>query len=306
MIAGRNLAARYLRSSRSRLLSYYKRARFELSSRLSHHRLVDASSPAVVSLTSYGRRLETVHLAIESIGAGTVRPKRIMLWISDDDRPRITPALRRLTSRGLEILTCYDWRSHKKYFPYCVSHTRDRSVFVTCDDDVFYPRGWLRDLLVVSEAYPDHIVAHRTRVMAVDGNDLLPYANWVPSPPMSVGYRHLPIGVGGVAYPPSLLDQIASRGTLFWTLAPSADDLWLKSCSLKSRLKVIGLNCRPHWTFPDIRSAGSRTGLAAENVGGGGNDIQSRAIFDDSDIQLIAGEIDSNPAGSTVSCAVVR
>src|SRR5580698_9444674 len=44
---------------------------------------VVASGGPVVSLTTFGPRLETVHLTIESIGAGALLPSRLILWIQD-------------------------------------------------------------------------------------------------------------------------------------------------------------------------------------------------------------------------------
>ena len=39
----------------------------------------------VVSLTTFGNRIHNVHLAIESIMQGTVKPNKIVLWLAEDE-----------------------------------------------------------------------------------------------------------------------------------------------------------------------------------------------------------------------------
>lgn len=74
---------------------------------------------ANVSLTSYGKRISSVWQTIETIGLGTVKPHRLILWLDDDAVVTDPPApLRRLLARGLEIRHCRDYGPHKKYFPY--------------------------------------------------------------------------------------------------------------------------------------------------------------------------------------------
>ena len=61
----------------------------------------------VVSLTSYGKRLERVFIAIESIAAGDTLPGRVILWIDNDHASvKLNRGLRRLVRRGLEIRNC--------------------------------------------------------------------------------------------------------------------------------------------------------------------------------------------------------
>ncbi len=104
-----------------------------------------------MSLTSYGPRIATVWKTIESIGAGSVKPRRIILWLDDPAALADPPAsLRRLQTRGgLEIRGCPDYGPHKKYFPYVTSILPEHPTrtLVTADDDVYYPATWLEELL---------------------------------------------------------------------------------------------------------------------------------------------------------------
>src|ERR1019366_9435926 len=97
-----------------------------------------------VSLTSYGDRLETVHLTIESIARGRFRPKQLILWLAQDDyQGCLPPAVQRLRQRGLEVRSCEDVGPHTKYYPYVLSQTTYEYPLVTADDDLFYPSTWL-------------------------------------------------------------------------------------------------------------------------------------------------------------------
>src|ERR1700683_4292999 len=73
---------------------------------------VIASHGPVLSLTTYGRRIDTVYLTIESIANGSLLPSRLILWVDDEvaleNRPR---SLRRLQERGLEIERTANYRS---------------------------------------------------------------------------------------------------------------------------------------------------------------------------------------------------
>lgn len=44
----------------------------------------NADKEVVVSLTTYGKRLYSVSLTIESIMQGTMKPNRLILWLQDD------------------------------------------------------------------------------------------------------------------------------------------------------------------------------------------------------------------------------
>lgn len=71
----------------------------------------------VVSLTSYGSRIKQAHRAIEAMGRGRLKPKRLILWLSEEDLVNPLPStLKRLMQRRQEIISCKDYRSFKKAF----------------------------------------------------------------------------------------------------------------------------------------------------------------------------------------------
>jgi len=242
----------------------------------------------VVSLTSYGPRLNFVFLAIESIARGSALPSRLILWVDEPaclaNPPR---TLRRLVGRGLEILPTENYGPHKKYYPFAASLSRHVSALVTADDDTIYPRGWLRELVEYSASNPDDIVCHRSHRMTfrADGS-LAPYSNWPPAEANTRSVKNFPTGMGGVLYPATFVDALRDAGTAFVDVAPHADDVWLHANAVRNNRTVRQIGRRPDESFVAIRGSGSGS-LMDLNVSGGRNDIQIRDTYNDAEIALI-------------------
>ena len=100
-------------------------------------RKVTGDCPVSVSLTTYSKRLQTVHTTIQSIVQGKVRPKRLILWLDGDPHKQVIPLpLQRLAKRGLEIIYVKNFGPHKKYFPYVCAYSDEDVPLVAADDDV--------------------------------------------------------------------------------------------------------------------------------------------------------------------------
>lgn len=243
--------------------------------RVSSRPLVDGRGTSVVSLTSYRARLRSVHLTIESIGRGRVRPGRIMLWVDPevvvDDLP---PALRRLRRRGLEIASSpARFGPHTKYFPYVMSEAKHDALLVTADDDSLYPRWWLSALEEAAGAGSDDVVcfrAHRVRFDA-DGR-LAPYNSWTPVSDRTASPLNFATGVSGVAYPPAFLDELGTLGDAFLQTCPQADDVWLHHAAVRSGRRIRQLGPRPR-KFPEVLST-QATALHRVNTAQTANDGQ--------------------------------
>ncbi len=284
-VVGRHLApARLLRSARAAWaapssLTLRARARYS-------RRPVTGDAPVVVSMTSYGHRLRTVHLALESIAGGRERPRRLILWLDDPGTvAHPPPALARLRARGLEILPTPDWGPHKKYYPYAASAPHHTLPLVTADDDVLYGWRWLSSLLARHRQHPGDVIAHRAhRVVLAEGR-LAPYAQWADLRRDEAGPRTFATGHSGVLYPPAMLDALREAGTAFTGCAPYADDVWLHAMALRS-----GTTVRPVTdgltTFRSVPHT-QRGGLRVRNVLGGGNDRQLAATYRPDEVGLL-------------------
>jgi hypothetical protein len=220
---------------------------------------VTGDGPVNVSLTSYGRRLKTVWVAIESIGLGIMKPGRIILWLDDEETAENPPApLRRLQNRGLEIRHSRNYGPHTKYFPYVsqlLAH-QPNVPLVTADDDVLYPPTWLSELMAAHQ--DGQVTAWRARIRT-DG----PYRDWplydttnAPPPPE----RMFATGVSGVAYPARVLEALRDRGEEFMRACPRADDFWLHYATVAAGVPVRQVRNAPAewWSVPSTIFGGLR------------------------------------------------
>jgi len=257
---------------RARLLFLRTRNRFS-------GRPVTGSADVVVSMTSYGHRMSTVFAAIESIARGTVRPARMVLWISEDDAWNDPPVeLVRLQRRGLELRRTEDYGPHKKQYPYARSFEAGDRRLAVADDDVFYPRDWLAGLIDAAGRHPDEVQGYRAHRIAITGSDAIaPYATWTPAPSDIGSFAIMCTGLGGIIYPASLVAALRTAGERFRDVAPRADDVWVHAISVESGIRTRQIPAR--WRDLDP-IPGSQIGtLYFQNVRRGGNDAQITTAY---------------------------
>ena len=186
----------------------------------------------IVSLTSYPARFSTLPLTLGCLLDQTVWPDRVVLWIAHEDAAALTPEILALEQRGLEIRRCEDLRSFKKLVP--ALRAFPDAFIVTADDDISYPRGWLRALVDAAEdgVIPCHRV-HRIRRHA-DGT-FCPYAEWerdVQDARAREPSRDIIATSGaGALYAPGSLASIVTDRSKFSKLSPDSDDLWFHWCA---------------------------------------------------------------------------
>jgi hypothetical protein len=295
---------RFLRKKLKRGWSHLWLAGLRVRNRMSSAP-VQGAVPVLVSLTSYGTRVDTVAYAIESIAAGRARPARLILWLDDRARYDARPAaLRRLEARGLEVRLTEDWGSHKKYFPALPVALGEGLALATADDDTLYPRSWLARLGRAAQRSPGEVLCYRANVVRTDGDRLAPYASWPRCRDTTASPARFATGVSGVWYPPAMLQALQDRGTDFVRWAARADDIWLHWVALRAGIPVRQVSPTPRH-FPYIPGTQTAT-LVQENVEGGGNDRLLAGLYAPSDIAALAGALAEERAGSGRGTAGAR
>ncbi|MCP3420920.1 hypothetical protein [Nocardioides pinisoli] len=218
-------------------------------------------------------------LTIRSILRGDVTPASIHLTLSRDefagvDLPR---SLLALQERGLKIVMVPgNTRSYKKLIP--TLESLPARTLITADDDVYYPRSWLRDLLTAHLADANSIVGHRGTRITGCKRELAPYVEWPPATRNTPPNRTFLTGVGGILYPPESLSATVSDMDLAMNLCPTADDIWFKAMALLEQTPTRQVGPRP--LDPPTRRGSQRVGLFRTNVGESQNDAQMRATLD--------------------------
>ncbi|QHC57965.1 glycosyltransferase [Rathayibacter sp. VKM Ac-2760] len=267
-------------------------AGLDLANRFSRRPVVDPAGEVVVTMTTHGERIQRVHVAIESIARGAVRPARLVLWLDDPALFAALPtSLERLRRRGLEIRLVDGWRVHTKYYPHLLSGRAAERDLVTSDDDIVYPRTWLRGLLDARSRYPrETVLCYRAhRVLVADGA-VAPYTSWPPVADTRAGHDVFGTSVSGQLFPSELMVAIAEHGDAFREVAPDADDIWLHVRAVDAGYRVAQIEPTAE-LFPFVPRT-QQSGLYLVNYWDGGNDRQVGASYTPEVTARIAADAD--------------
>jgi hypothetical protein len=245
-------------------------------------------SPAVVSMTSYGSRVDEAFLAIESIGRGRMRPARFVLWLDDPQTFHNLPvSLKRLVARGLEVKLSKNLGPHTKYYPAVVEGLAGNHTLVTADDDIVVPRFWLDRLMKVSNRTLLDVVCYRAHRVGIDSGGLFTsYSEWGECWTTEPSLLNFATGVSGVAYSPRFVEIVKRRGTKFMQLCPNADDVWLHKVAVENNVKIGQVFSIP-MEFPVVPGS-QDSGLYHSNVSELRNDMQIKNTYDLVDVARIS------------------
>lgn len=199
-------------------------------------------SDVIVSLTSYPARINKVYYALISLLMQSKKPKQIILWLANTDYETyeaVPLSIRSLSSYGITIKFCDDLKSYKKVFYAAKEYGNDYRI-VCADDDFLYPSWWLKELVEISNETPGCIVCHRSHVITINDNRIMPYRQWRWYSSGEVGpsfLLHILTGAG-VIYPKAFFNDDFFDIDAIMKYAPTADDLWVKMYSLSQGIKV--------------------------------------------------------------------
>ena len=208
-------------------------------------KLKGCSNDIIISLTTYSKRIQTVHKTIVSLLNQSVLVDKIILWLDETEvkHNELPAALTELESDTFEIRFCPNYKSYKKLIPTLELYSD--ATIITFDDDIDYPADQVEKLVQKHFEYPNEIITSFARNIHVKNGQLLPYSEWLHTFREQVGkpcLQLLPIGVGGVLYPAGSLHKEVVNVDAFMKLAPHGDDLWFKCMTLLNDRKVISLN----------------------------------------------------------------
>lgn len=190
------------------------------------------NNEVVVSLTSYGKRIHNVYLAIESIMQGSVKPNKIILWLSEDEfqNQDLPITLQKQISRGLDIQFCKDIKSYKKLI-YTLQKYPNANI-ITIDDDLIYNFDLVENLVSCHKKNPKFICANRIHKITKQSNSSLnSYLKWDwcqgnDLPPSNLNFF---TGGAGTLFPPNSLHTEIFNEDVFLSICPTADDVWFNA-----------------------------------------------------------------------------
>ncbi len=209
----------------------------------------------IVSLTSYPPRIEKAHIAIESLLHQSIKPEKVILWLSYEEFPNREKDL----PKQITDLKKYDnfhieWykniKSYKKLIPALINYPD--AVIVTADDDSIYGPKNLEILYKNHLKYKKDILSFKVYYMPVINGKLLPRDKWIPMVYFGTsfvvnkhgiiqlyygnkpiyGLNFLQVGSSMVLYPPHSFDDEFFDEKTFSNILANDDDTWVWTMSM--------------------------------------------------------------------------
>ena len=198
----------------------------------------------IISLTSYPERMNEIHYTLYSLLNQSLKPDKVILWLAKTQFPNgekdIPNNVINLKKNGLSICWCDDLRSYKKIIPSLKKYPDH--IIITADDDLFYPRHWLKNLYETYENNKKCIISHRIRKILIKNNTISKYNDWTLSlneEPAS--FLNFSTNGAGTLFPPHSLHEKFFKSELFNELCPHADDIWIWAMAILNNTKIKGV-----------------------------------------------------------------
>lgn len=221
-------------------LNYSVRQKISPTKNILPRKKIPLAKRVIASLTSWTKRIATVHLAIQTILAQTRQPDLTVLYLADSEFPNREKDLPReltaLVSDRFEIRWTKDIKSYKKLIPALKDFPDD--VIITFDDDVLYDRRAVEILMNEYAKNPQYIHCHRSSRISLNEKNEISSETFSNVPLDKPSYLNRFTGVGGVLYPPHSLHEEVMREEKFMTLAPTNDDIWFLLMGVMNGFKV--------------------------------------------------------------------
>lgn len=197
----------------------------------------------IISLTSYGERINDLKYTLYSLLAQTIHPEKIIVWLAYKE---IVPEeLNVFKQLGVEFQFCEDTKSYKKLIPALKNY--QNYCIVTTDDDIYYKRNWLKKIWKFHLRYPNIKITHTAHIVGFYNNDSMqPYKKWKHNINKTFpGKNIFPTGCGGILYPPCEIQDLFLNSDIFMNICPNADDIWFYFMGIFSGQKTMVVS-HPH------------------------------------------------------------
>ncbi len=234
----------------------------------------------IVSLTTYPKRIKSAGIAIASIMNQTYKADKIVLTLNEAQFPKhkFPKIIRAEIKAGLEIIWIKDdLKPHNKYFYAMQNYPND--IIITIDDDEVYQQNLIDTLVSSYKKFPESISCMIAKKITINNDKILPYKTWTINTPENIPSTQLiALGIGGVLYPPNLINKELFNASAIKKLGLKADDLWLKIMQIISTPPVKVVKAGKFQTGGQVPTS-QLTCLMDENVCAGKNDVQLHNII---------------------------
>ena len=243
----------------------------------------------IVCLTSFSERLKEIPFCVYSLLTQELKPDKLILWLSYIEFPNKEKDLPQyildLKKNGLTIKWCDDLKSYKKIIPSLIEYPND--IIVTADDDIYYPKNWLKQLYDNHKKYPNCIISQRSRKILLNSNETLrSYNDWqLYDKENEPSFLTFPTTGAGALFPPNSLYKDVVKEEIFKKLSPNGDDIWIWGMAVlnQTKIKCIGNNMN-NLTYINLAREcniiNEKTLFSKNKIEGKGNDKQIKNLID--------------------------
>ena len=183
-----------------------------------------------IVLTSYPPRFKVLFWTILSL-LSQGKPSKITVVLYQKDLPVLDFKLRMIFRLFKKVLSVYisenDLKSYKKILPLIQGDISEKYT-VLCDDDIFYPFGWLNLLLGKLEEKKGGVAGTAGHLQLFFPNrGVKKYDDWIKRVQCTSSKNLLLTGAGGIAFKTSEISRHSICNYDFIQVCPNNDDLWI-------------------------------------------------------------------------------
>lgn len=196
----------------------------------------------IVSLTSHPARINTAHKTINTLLNQSLKPDKIILWLSEDEFPKkendLPEKLIELKNFGLNIEWCENIKSYKKLLPALKKYPND--IIITADDDVYYEKDVVESLYNAYLEDNSNIYVRRAVKLELKNNKIKPVSarKYLYEYRKEPSYLNQLMGGSGCLYPPHCFNDEVFKGP---EILQTHDDVffWAMSVLNNKKIKIV-------------------------------------------------------------------
>lgn len=186
----------------------------------------------IVSFTTYSKRLATVNDMIASLLKQTYKPFKIVCNITQEDFKKFPEKYKKNITFNI---IPFDLRPHNKYYWTMIKYKKN--PIITVDDDCVYNKDTIKMLMDSYLKNENSIFSLRAHRKTFSNGILNPYEKWEKSVNDNNENNLFVTGVGGVLYPPNILNVNETWLDIVKKYI-TVDDIVLHYFELKQNIKI--------------------------------------------------------------------
>ncbi len=194
--------------------------------------------PIIISISSSYDDFDKLELVLYSLFLQTTKPDKIILWISDDYELSDLPYnITKFLKKGLQI----EFRKNLENYTNKIYAFKEfaNSIVVTAENNVYYPRNWLKILYESYVTNPSDIHSHLCKKIKFEQNKIITCEKWKLQDEENSRFTNFMLSEGGVLYPPKSFINEVFREDIFNSVTNENIWLWFMAVLSDRKIRVV-------------------------------------------------------------------